>query len=189
MSHSVSKHLGAQGREEPSGTGAVRAAPGAGPRCRGSHPARPPRDVPHGTLGARCRSVAGAPSRRPGGCSVPASRRDTPCDTCPTCCGERTPNRNPVLIIARYRVTWLGKQESTFARNGMGVRRRGAGFLHVFTLWPHANVGDIHFSFFTIRKERGAPALTTAQPGPAAPEAPQGSLEPVRSPALWAALT
>lgn len=71
----------------------------------------------------------------------------------------------------------------------MGVSSRGAGFLHVFTLWPHANAGDIHFSFFTIRKERGAPALTTAQPGPAAPEAPQGSLEPVRSPALWAALT
>lgn len=41
-------------------------------------------------------------------------------------------------------------QESKFAKKGMGGSNRGVGFLLVFTLWPYANLGNIHFSFFKI---------------------------------------
>lgn len=41
-------------------------------------------------------------------------------------------------------------QASRFAKKGTGGSRRGAGFLHGFALWPHANVGKSHFSVFKI---------------------------------------
>lgn len=160
VSHSVSKHLGAEGREEQSGdtrTGPVRAAPPAmGPRRPGVRPLTPGRardsafcrrslrgEQQHKPRGAAGQTAAAAPSQpvrghgdaglgrgsacgaelwRGNGPAHPA-REDALClhpagtlpvtpapgRPCPTCCGERKPNRNLVLLIACYRVTCLQK--------------------------------------------------------------------------------
>lgn len=43
-------------------------------------------------------------------------------------------------------------QESKFAKKGTGVSESRAGFLHVFVLWPYANLSNNHFSVFKIGK-------------------------------------